>query len=312
MSKWNWLSHSILLRESVFEGYIINIEPLRVGAGREPSLGAPVDLALLRINYNGTYIPYIPGSSIKGVFRNYATLLAKYSGLKVCTGLSKKTCGKLETVDDKKLDRHIDELMKSGNKKAIEDFYNVACLMCKIFGSTRYMSNVFFSDAYPVDEDGRIIDINIDLRPGVAIDRRKGAAQRHGLYRVEFVEPSAKFKFSIRCRNLPNYAIGLLSQVLKRMNEGLIKIGGFKSRGFGAVKIDDLRFRSRDFVKEPSLVMASIEPGEDMEVALAGVAELKDSWVVAEGDKVWKALDRLIEAWSRYVDSQSHKGKAKR
>jgi len=301
MNKWEWLSHSILLRETIFDGHIINIEPLRIGSGKELPLEAPVDLAVLRIRYNGINVPYIPGSSLKGVFRSYATSLAKHKGLEVCTGLSKETCGETKSINDKKLNDQINELMMKSSTDALKVFYEKVCLMCKIFGSTHYMSKVSFSDAYPIDNNRRIIDVKTGIRTGIAIDRRTGATQARALYKVEFIEPGAKFKFSIRCKNLPNYAIGLLSLILRRMNEGLIKIGGFKSRGFGAVKVEDLKFRSRDFVKEPSLLMASLEPEVDAEVDLMGVAELKDGWVTSESENVWKTLDRLIEVWNKFA-----------
>lgn len=302
MDKDQWLSHSILLRETIFEGYITNIEPLRIGSGREPPLEAPVDLAVLRIRYKGIDVPYIPGSSIKGVFRSYATLLAKHSGLEICTGLSRETCGDIKIVDDKKLNDYIDELMKKGSSKdAIKVFYENTCLLCKIFGNTRYRSNVSFSDAYPIDEDGKIIDVKTGVRTGIAIDRRTGMAYPRALYRVELIEPGAKFKFAIRCRNLPNYAIGMLSLILRRMNEGLIKIGGFKSRGFGAVEIEGLRFRSRDLMKEPSLIMVSLEPDVDLDVDLTGLAKIENGWIISEGEDIWKTLEKLIGVWSKFA-----------
>lgn len=300
MNEVSWLSHSVLLREAIFSGYILNTEPIRIGSGREPPLGAPVDLAVLRIEYNGAEIPYIPGSSLKGVFRNYATLLAKYSGLSVCTGLSKETCGETKTIGDKKLDKYIDDKMKSGESaEAMRVFSENACLMCKIFGSARYLSNVFFSDAYPVDNYGKIVDVKTGVRPGIAVDRRTGAV--HTFYRVEYVEPGAKFWLVIRCRNLPNYAIGLLSLVLKRIYEGQIKVGGFKSRGFGAVKIEGLKFRIRDFVKELSLLIMPLEPKIDSAVDLSGISKLEDSWIVSEGEEAWKALEMFIEVWNRFA-----------
>ncbi|MEM2169771.1 MAG: CRISPR-associated RAMP protein Csx7 [Candidatus Nezhaarchaeales archaeon] len=298
MDRWTWISHSILLRETFFEGFIVNVEPLRVGLGEELRPGAPLNLALLRINYNGISVPYIPGSSLKGVFRSYATSLAKRSGLDVCNGLSKEACGEIKFVNGKRLDDYVDELMRKGeSENAVKAFHENACLICKIFGSTRYMSNASFSDAYPIDEGGNVINVKTNVRVGIAINRRTGSVLRRGRYGVEFIEAGARFRFNIRCRNLPNYAIGLLSLILKRMNEGLVKIGGFKSRGFGAVKIESLRFRSRDFVKESSLVMASLEPEGDVEVSLAGVAELKDGWLTSEGEKAWKTLAELIEVW---------------
>jgi len=280
-----WLSHSTLLKETILEGYFINLEPFRIGSGEKSPL------EILRIGYKGINMPYIPGSSLKGIFRSYATLLARHSGLSVCTGVSGETCGEIKRVDGKKLNEHV------GSKDAIKVFYENACLMCKIFGNTRYMSNVFFSDAYPIDESGHVIDVRTGLRTGIAIDRRTGAIQAHKLYRIEFVEPSARFKFIIRCRNLPNYAIGVLSLVLKRMNEGLIKVGGFKSRGFGTVKIEGLRFKSRDLLKEPALIMASLEPGIDENVDLKEVAKLENGWIVSEGENAWKVLNKLIEVW---------------
>lgn len=304
MNRWDWVSHSIMLRETVIDGYIVNVEPLRIGAGREPPLEALTDLAVLRVRYGGIDLPYIPGSSLKGVFRSYATLLARHSGLKACTGLPKETCGDLEKVDDKKLNDYIDHLMRSGRSEdALKTFYEKACLMCKIFGSARYMSKASFSDAYPIDENGNVIEVKIGVRTGIAIDRRTGAVQPGALYRVEFVEPGAKFKFSMRCRNLPNYALGLLSLVLRRINEGLVKVGGFKSRGFGAIKVESLRFKSRDFVKEQSLVMAVLEPESDPEVDLSEIAKIENGWIVAEEDGAWKVLDKLVGAWDRFVKS---------
>lgn len=305
MNRWDWLSHSIMLRETMIDGYIVNVEPLRVGAGREPPLEALADLAVLRIRYGGVDLPYIPGSSLKGVFRSYATLLARHGGLKACTGLSKEACGDVEKVDgNKKLNDYIDYLMRNGRSKdALKTFYEKACLVCKIFGSAHYMSKVSFSDAYPIDENGNVIEVKTGVRTGIAIDRRTGAVQPGALYKVEFVEPGTRFKFSMRCKNLPNYALGMLSLVLRRINEGLVKVGGFKSRGFGAVKVEGLRFRSRDFVKERSLVMVALEPESDFEVDLSELAEIEDGWIVAKGDKAWKVLDKLVGTWDRFVKS---------
>lgn len=315
MRKWDWLSHATILRETVFEGFIVNVEPLRIGSGRGLSLEAITDLAILRISYGGISVPYIPGSSLKGVFRSCAMLLAKHGGLDVCTGLSKETCGEVKKIGDKNLNELIAERMKSSSKDAMGIFYKNACLMCKIFGSTSYMGNVFFSDAYPIDENGQITSVRTGVRIGVAIDRRTGAAyvsatrevkkggkgkkiSRAGsLYKVELVEPGARFRFKIFCRNLPTYAIGLLSLVLKRINEGIIKVGGFKSRGFGAVKIEGLRFKNRDFMTKQSQTMASLEPEVDVEIDLTGVTDVRDGWLVSEGKNAWEVLDKLIEAW---------------
>ena len=85
-----WTSSSIILREAIFRGYIENISPLRIGVGKEPPLGSKVDLAVIRIKYGEYDIPYIPGSSLKGLFRNHAGRIVSSFGLNVCSGLSKE------------------------------------------------------------------------------------------------------------------------------------------------------------------------------------------------------------------------------
>ncbi|MCX8169869.1 MAG: RAMP superfamily CRISPR-associated protein, partial [Candidatus Methanomethyliaceae archaeon] len=115
------------------------------------------------------------------------------------------------------------------------------------------------------------------------------------LYTTEYIEPGAKFRFSITCRNLPNYALGLLALVIERINDGYIKIGGFKSRGFGAVKIEELKFKNRE--AESSLKMRSLEPSIDLEVDLSNVARLENGWIVAEKNDAWEIIKKLRGVW---------------
>ncbi|MGB9622519.1 MAG: type III CRISPR-associated RAMP protein Csx7 [Candidatus Bathyarchaeia archaeon] len=298
-----WTSSSILLRETILEGYLTNTSPLRIGSGREPPLGATVDLAVLRIPYEDKFLPYIPGSSIKGVFRSHATTIARSMGFNTCTGLSKETCMDLKSVRDpdlgeKNLGDYIELKLRRGDSvNAMKAFWENACLMCKIFGSPGYAGKSHFSDAYPIDKDGNILPVRTGARTGIAIDRRTGAVMGHALYTVEYVEPSTRFRFSVRCANLPNYALGLLSTVLRMINTGQAKVGGFKTRGFGEVKVEDLRFRNRDFSENIGLTLRSLEDDIDSNVDLRDLIKIEEDWQVAEGDNAWKVLGRLEEAW---------------
>lgn len=309
MSELPWTFSSILLRETKFEGHFVNIEPLRIGAGKEPSLGAPVDLAVLRVCYEGVELPYIPGSSLKGVFRSWATVIAKSRGFRVCSGLGREVCGNIINVKVNgkkvKLNDYIERLLKEDRSNdAMQLFFKHACLICKIFGAPLYVGKVRFSDAYPIDQHGKLLPFSTGIRTGIAIDRRTGAVFRRALYTVEYVELGAKFKFAIRCINLPNYALGLLALILKMIHERQVKLGGFKTRGFGTVKVEDLKFSNRDFATKLPPIMRSLEPNIDEEVDLSGVAELKDGWIISEGDQAWSALKKLEEVWNR-VSSKS-------
>ena len=298
-----WTSTLSRLRETRFEGYFENVEPLRIGAGREPPLEATIDLAILKIKFRDMELPYIPGSSLKGVFRSVATSLATAKGFKVCSGLSRETCMDTKFISDpklgkQKLGKYIEiKLRQANSQEAMHKFFENACLMCKIFGAPSYRGKVYFSDAYPLDQDGNPLAFRISSRVGIAIDRRTGAVYRRALYNVEYVEPGALFRFNINCFNLPNYALGLLATVLRMINQGAVKIGGFKTRGFGAVKIKQLKFANKDISSHKEITMKKLDTS-DSEVNLQGLAKLANGWLVAEDERAWQILSKLEEVWA--------------
>ncbi|MCX8193678.1 MAG: CRISPR-associated RAMP protein Csx7 [Nitrososphaeria archaeon] len=307
-----WTSSSILLRETFFQGYIVNDEPLRIGSGREPPLGSLTDLAVLRIKYEGRDIPYIPGSSLKGIFRSSAIMLTRSNGLKACSGLSKDTCTDVEKVvegsSEMKLGDVIEHYIRIGESAtAMKKFYEKACLICKIFGSPHYLSKVYFSDAYPIGDNGELLPFSLNTRTGIAIDRKTGAVYGGALYTVEFVEPNTKFKFMIYARNLPNYALGLLSTIINMMNRGEVKIGGFKTRGFGTVHIEELSFKSREYPRAEETRLSPLDIGEDKDVDLTGIVKLENNWFIASGENAWKVLKKLEDLWYEFSKSSSSK-----
>jgi CRISPR-associated RAMP protein (TIGR02581 family) len=293
-----WVTHSILLRECLLTGYIVIESPTRVGAGREAPLGSPVDLAVVRIKLNGKLVPYIPGSSIKGVFRNVAVQLAKAKGLNVCSGLSKETCMDKEYAAGETLLDRIQSLLREGsNFEALDIFSEKACLLCKIFGAPSFSGHVSFSDAYPVDERGNVLDVLTGVRAGIAIDRRTGAAYPGALYHVEYVEPGSKFKFMIHTTNLPNYAIGLLAKILRMIHQGWVRIGGFKTRGFGEVSIESLRFIVKGAKIEGSKLLALDE--RDEAVDLGELPEKSGDGLGCSDSRAWECLAKFEEVWER-------------
>jgi CRISPR-associated protein Csm3 len=298
MSQVPWSSHASLLREAMFEGYLVNETPLRIGVGREPPLGSAVDLAVARVKLDGRAVPYIPGSSLKGVFRSVAVQLATLKGLKVCSGLSRETCMDWERPElgGETLLRWIQlELWEGRSLEAIKGFHERACLLCKMFGAPSFTGHVEFRDAYPLGEGGGLLETPTGVRTGIAIDRRTGAVYSHALYQVEYVEPGARFKFVVYTTNLPNYALGLLAKILKMVSDGWVKVGGFKTRGFGEVRIEDPVLAARGTSVRDAKLFALDE--RDAEADLAGLAEASEGWLKASGGKAWDALARLEQVW---------------
>jgi CRISPR-associated RAMP protein (TIGR02581 family) len=282
-----WTSGRVLLRETVIEGELVNEGPLRIGVGRETPLGSSVHLALIRIRYQGEAKPYIPGSSLKGVFRTNAGLLLsiKDPKIKPCDGLARSTC-----VDRDDLGVFIEKMLREGRaEEAMKSFFEKACLLCKVFGAPYYAGRVSFSDTYPIQP------YTIGTRAGISINRRTGAVYT-GPYTVEYIEPGAVFSFKMYARNLPNYVLGMLAATIRRINEGEAKIGGFKSRGFGKVRIEELKIMNRDSGSK-ELKLPSLEEGVDQPVEVGGLARLEDGWLVAEGGGCQTLLKKLEEVW---------------
>lgn len=296
MSTKYWTSAKTIRRETLITGEIKNLSPLRIGTGEEQPLSSIVDLAVIRINIGGKQIPYIPGSSLKGVFRTQAQILANKKGIPTCTGLSKETCiDKREYYDPEqqsnvKLGKYIERIVRRGeSEKAMEAFFKTACILCKIFGSPSYSSKTIFSDAYPTTEP------TLDYRTGIAISRVTGAVAEKALYQVEYINPGARFTFKIHARNLPNYALGLLASIIKSIKEGEIRIGGFKTRGFGEVTIENIKFKTRG--ENDKLNLLSMEDGVDIDVDASQYARIENEWIISEGNQCWILLDKLAEVW---------------
>jgi len=289
-----WISHSTLLRECLLTGYIVVKSPVRVGTGREAPLEASVDLAVVRIKLKDKSVPYIPGSSIKGVFRSTAIQLARAKGLKVCSGLGDETCMNQEHA----LLDQIQTLLKDGaSSEALNLFNKNACLLCKIFGAPSFTGHVDFSDAYPVDEHGNVLDVATGVRVGIAINRRTGAAYPGALYHVEYVEPGSRFKFRIYSTNLPNYAIGLLAKILRMIHQGWVRIGSFKTRGFGEISLDSLRFAVRGITVK-DLELSALDEHDEI-VDLRNLAEKSGDWLECRDNRAWECLAKLEEVWER-------------
>ncbi len=237
-----WISHNIHVRTVIISGKAVLKEPLRVGAGRGGGLASLTDLPVLKLRVNGGELPVIPGSTWKGVIRSHVEALLRGLDAKVCGGVPDDNCAKRGHPSPlERLDRLLRRPSESNKEQALRIIWNEYCLACKMFGAPSYMSNVTFDDSYPDEsDDGRPL-ATLGIKPGIAIDRRSGAVRGRALYQVEFVEPGSVFGFRLTARNLPNYALGLLSWTILDLNRGVVRVGGFKSRGFGWVQITELR-----------------------------------------------------------------------
>ncbi|MEM2185316.1 MAG: CRISPR-associated RAMP protein Csx7 [Candidatus Methanomethylicia archaeon] len=279
MSKW--YTHYVIYRTLTFDVEYKAESPIRVGSGKASKLTSPIDLPVLTIKIDGEDVPYIPGSSLKGVFRATAEQIARTHEIYAC----ERGEGCRE-----KYDKRLQQQLKIGDLNRILEILNEYCIICKCFGSGTFSSHIHFHDAYPIKGFSK------ELKTGIAIDRRSGTVKKGALYTIEYVSPGAIFLGKITLTNIPNYIAGLLGNVIQQINLGIVKIGGMKSRGFGSTSIS-IKNATGFIYEDNSIKMVKGE------VTLKALDEF-DEEVTLNSDKPMDYFIKSMEAWSKYVKSR--------
>lgn len=214
------------------------LTPLHIGSGKPEFEPTAVDLPVIK---NVASIPYIPGSSIKGKVRSEAERIARqwWPERKVCDApYVDRMCGAQASSEEE------------------------LCVICKIFGTATggakgrpaeglqeqdlqelypsrpsgkkgisRASKVKFRDAFVIGGPPKM-----EVRHGVAIDRKTGAAAEGQLYDVEAVPVGTKFDLEVVCENIDEKEeLKLLCAAIKSVQDSAL--GGLSTRGFGKVKI---------------------------------------------------------------------------
>lgn len=196
-------------------GVLINETPLRIGVGKEPPIGASVDIAVYRIGGK----PVIPGSSLKGVFRSFAESLATSIASKIHDPWD------YEAVEN-------------------EAENNNFCLICSIFGSGELASHVRIYDAYPINEARTF------TKTGIGIDREFGGVKPGNLFVEEFVNPGVEWNFRMDVFNIklfpePEDDRGkILRTLLNVLSTNGLSIGARKSVGCGLIKLKNAKWET--------------------------------------------------------------------
>ncbi|MEM0241345.1 MAG: CRISPR-associated RAMP protein Csx7 [Candidatus Nezhaarchaeales archaeon] len=204
---------------TIIDGIIVNETPLRVGIGRESALGATVDNAVYRVNQ----VPVIPGSSLKGSFRQLAESMMKADGDKLIH----------------------DPWDFDAIKKEVEG--GKFCTICAIFGNTYLASHVKIFDATPVNPE----KVRTFTKTGVAIDREFGGARPGLLYTEEFIAPGNQWNFRMEVINIKIFREAdqfderatILRSILEILMDPGISIGARKSVGCGLIKLKEAKWK---------------------------------------------------------------------
>lgn len=227
-----------LVNECRFTLAIHTEGPVLVKSGHATVSGS--DMTPVRTYRNGKTEVYLPGSSLKGVFRSHIEKIIRtlrdgvvcnpfvkvedkrdiQGNQLVCPDYVEVSCGDKFEVRQKKEDLT--------NKQV----YGDSCPACRLFGSTSFIGRVAISDAYLVEGGGE----RIEQRDGVGIDRFTGGAANRAKFDLEVVSSGVTFETNIYLRNFEVWQLGMLMLIVQDLEDGLIRIGSGRSRGLGNVK----------------------------------------------------------------------------
>jgi CRISPR/Cas system CSM-associated protein Csm3 (group 7 of RAMP superfamily) len=177
------------------------------------------DMAFVRYPSEQGDVPFLPGSSLKGVLRSGVEMLLR--------GLGERAC----RVTDR----------RDACKEASE-----RCRACLMFGSKHGASAVLVEDGLPWPPGSpsavradvvASLEERRDIRAGVGIDRQTGAVRGVGPFDYEVLVDVAFFP-TIRLRNPEPWQAAALAAGLDLFQQGVLRLGSSTSRGLGRVRIE--------------------------------------------------------------------------
>ena len=222
------------------EGTLQAVSPTHIGTGetrqedREGKDGKTekTDVAMIALDANR--YPYLPGSALKGVVRNYIQQLLRGAYPRIAWEHDYQS----SEFKDMKQDAQI-EFMK-----------NDASMLEQVFGTPFAEGKVEFWDAPAANkviapdpqlwkakgwnEERQCYRVN-----SVAIDPTTGATEKHKLYSFEVTPAGLDYQVNIVGQNLSEEELGLLLFGLEGFNSKIVPltIGAMSARGFGRMTL---------------------------------------------------------------------------
>lgn len=213
--------------------------PLLIKSGLvSPNPSLP-DMQFVRTMTPAGETVFIPGSSLKGTFRSFTEKVlrtVKSDGACEPFPSSPGYCGR-----------------RLGNEENPARVYRESCRACKIYGNTRLKGRLSFTDAFPDLQGGD--EVKTETRYGVAISRLTNAVAV-GPFDIE-VLVQGRFRTSLVLENFEVWQLGLLALTLQAINDGLVKLGFGKNRGFGEVMMS-VESATVELAKKPELSRGAI------------------------------------------------------
>lgn len=230
-----------LTNEAYFTLGITTTGPLLIKSGHAAVSGP--DMTPVLTFRNGQQEVFMPGSSLKGVFRSHLEkVICSLRSRVVCypfsgsesneADLTQRRCDYLDSCGARFIERTRDDAERKKLEERTDLVYADCCPTCRLFGSFGFIGRVAIGDAYLVSKEVK------ELRDGVGIDRLTGGASHGAKFELEVVSTGVIFETDIHLRNFEIWQLGMLFVVLQDLKDELIRIGSGRSRGLGKVRAE--------------------------------------------------------------------------
>lgn len=216
-----------------FSGVLEGTSGLHVGAGLSNLLA--VDSAVVR-DAGGR--PYLPATTLKGALRacidRLAPVVGVERGLTSC-GMSprEEQCpSPVGSAAHRAVESALREFQGTPQEREVQLFQLLEerlCSSCRLFGSPWLAGRLSFADALPSGD----IDVPVEIRDSVGIDRDSGVARESSHYSYEALPSNLQFDFQLEAQNLDEADQALLAVGLSEWQHGNVRLGGGRGRGLG-------------------------------------------------------------------------------
>lgn len=305
-------------------GFIISpVTPLSIKAGDTGADPSRPDMEFVRTHHIelGETV-FIPGSSLKGVFRSYSEKLLRTVHLDCCNPVADNPSYPADEMGScsnyfNKAKENIKGLASNGPKiyklnDRNQKMGGYSCYACQLYGSTAVSSHIRFTDAYPINPENpgekmsfeQLVEqkkINLEKRDGVAIDRILGSVAV-GPFDLEVLSVGT-FCGELFLKNFQWWQLALLGLTFRDIDDGFVQLGFSKSRGLGRVNILPTQM---EIVYFSEIKNGSTLPG----IGKQAEAERDDYGFRRDDEIVLQQPQKPVTDWLRstYSFSQSERG----
>jgi CRISPR/Cas system CSM-associated protein Csm3 (group 7 of RAMP superfamily) len=282
-------------------GTLTTLSPLHIGTGEErpmefssedernkfmEKVGKIPNISTIITDHRGK--PLVPGSSLRGVLRNWLLTVLEGIGIKWA------------------VDRDYAELLEEDQIVQIQQAQNDFSYLELLFGTPVNAGKVEVWDATCCI--GHLEAMNDRLLgwdsrrltyvdTSVAIDPARGTAKNKLLYKADVVPPGVTFELNLAAQNLSDEELGLVLLALEGFNSEIypIQVGARGGRGYGRMefKMGAIYRLEQDGVKE---WIRNTLHAESTDTAHAGYFGLPKLTEAEQEQKIKDVKDKLIAA----------------